>query len=186
MNLISTSWSCQRCGAAYISTPPGHGLCDQCVEDLDALAQASLSQSVSCPSCGGPVCPECGDAMATVLVPVPVPAPESVTEQVNRLIAGYRAHRQELTAPRTDHAQLGHRDRPPGSAQVVLTASQSDCLRDMLADAIAYQSVPAEGCPCCQGTPAEPCQEHSAAWSQVQAYRQLAADLGEEMTGDDH
>ena len=184
MNLISTSWSCQRCGAAYISTPPEHGLCDQCIDNLDALAQASLPQSVSCPSCGGPVCPDCGDAMATVLVPVPVPAPESVTEQVNRLIAGYRAHRQELTGPRPDHAPPGHPDQPPGSALVVLTATQSDCLRDMLADAIAYNSAPADGCPRCQGNPAELCPEHSPAWSVIQAYRQLAADLGE-VTGDE-
>jgi hypothetical protein len=178
MDLISTSWSCQRCGAAYISTPPAHGLCDQCLDDLDAVAQASLPVNVSCPSCGGPVCPDCGDAMATVLVPVPVPAPESVTEQVNRLIAGYRAHRQELAGPRTDHAQPGHPDQAPASAQPMLTASQSDCLRDMLADAIAHRSAPADGCPRCQGTRAEQCPEHSPAWSQVQAYRQLAADLG--------
>jgi len=37
MNLISTSWSCQRCGAAFISTPPEHGLCDQCLADLELL-----------------------------------------------------------------------------------------------------------------------------------------------------
>ena len=185
MNLISTSWSCQRCGAAYISTPPEHGLCGPCLDDLEAVAQVSLSESVSCPSCGGPVCPDCGDAMATVLVPVPVPAPESVTEQVNRLIAGYRAHRQDITGPHPDHALPQHPDQPPASAQAVLTASQSDCLRDMLADAIAHQSAPADGCPRCQGTPAEQCPEHSPAWSQVQAYRQLAADLGE-VTGDDH
>jgi hypothetical protein len=123
--------------------------------------------------------------MATVLVPVPVPAPESITEQVNRLIAAYRAHRQDITGPRPDHTP-GHPDRARGSALVVLTASQSDCLRDMLADAIAYQSAPADGCPRCQGTPAELCGEHSPAWSVIQAYRQLAADLGEEVTGDDH
>ena len=184
MNLISTSWSCQRCGAAYISTPPGHGLCGQCIEDLEALAQASLSESVSCPSGGGPVCPDCGDAMATVLVPVPVPAPGSVTEQVNRLIAGYRAHRQDITGPRPGYARPRQPDQASGSAQVVLTASQSDCLRDMLTDAITYRSAPAEGCPCCQGSPAEMCQEHSPAWSVIQAYRQLAADLGE-VTGDE-
>jgi hypothetical protein len=179
MNLISTSWSCQRCGAAYISTPPVHGLCDQCLDDLEAVAQASLSESVSCPSCGGPVCPDCGDAMATVLVPVPVPAPESVTEQAARLIAGYRAHRPELPGPRPDHAPPQDLDRAPGSVQVVLTASQSDCLRDMLADAIAYQSGRADGCPYCKGSPAELCQEHSPAASVIQAYEQLAADLGE-------
>lgn len=30
MDVISTSWSCARCGAAYISTPPDSGLCDDC------------------------------------------------------------------------------------------------------------------------------------------------------------
>ena len=30
MAVISTSWSCARCGAAYISTPPENGLCDDC------------------------------------------------------------------------------------------------------------------------------------------------------------
>ena len=39
MNLIGTSWSCQRCGAAFISTPPEHGLCGQCLADLEALAE---------------------------------------------------------------------------------------------------------------------------------------------------
>jgi hypothetical protein len=28
MDLISTSWSCARCGAGFDSTPPEHGLCD--------------------------------------------------------------------------------------------------------------------------------------------------------------
>ena len=39
MNLISTSWSCARCGAAFISTPPENGLCDQCISDLEALTR---------------------------------------------------------------------------------------------------------------------------------------------------
>ena len=97
MNLIRTSWSCQRCGAAYISTPPEHGLCDQCITDLTTHARGSLPDGTTCPSCGGPVCPDCGDALVTVLVPVPIPAPGSVTEQVTRLIVGYRQHRQEVT-----------------------------------------------------------------------------------------
>jgi predicted amidophosphoribosyltransferase len=97
MKLISTSWSCQRCGGAFISTPPEHGLCDQCIADLEAVASAQLPETVTCPSCGGPVCPDCGDAMVTVLVSVPASAPASVTEQAARLIAGYRAHRQEVT-----------------------------------------------------------------------------------------
>jgi len=31
MEVISTSWSCDRCGAAFISTPPDTGLCDDCI-----------------------------------------------------------------------------------------------------------------------------------------------------------
>jgi hypothetical protein len=54
----------------------------------------------------------------------------------------------------------------------------------MLADAIAFQSAPAARCPRCQDTSAELCAEHSPAWSLIQAYRRLAADLGE-ATGDD-
>ena len=30
MDLISTSWSCNRCGAAYIGTPPDSGICNDC------------------------------------------------------------------------------------------------------------------------------------------------------------
>lgn len=32
MELVSTSWSCNRCGAAFISTPPVHGLCEECAD----------------------------------------------------------------------------------------------------------------------------------------------------------
>jgi predicted amidophosphoribosyltransferase len=74
MDLISTSWSCQRCGGAFISTPPEYGLCDQCLRDLHTLAQAAQPPSLPCPQCGGPVCPDCGDPM-TLLIPVPMPQP---------------------------------------------------------------------------------------------------------------
>ena len=97
MNPTSTSWRCQQCGATFVSVPPEHGLCDQCITDLTTVARDSVPDSTMCPSCGGPVCPDCGDALVTVLVPVPIPAPGSVTEQVTRLIAGYRQHRQEVT-----------------------------------------------------------------------------------------
>jgi hypothetical protein len=63
MNLISTSWSCQRCGAAFISTPPEHGLCDQCIGDLEALARLAIPAPRPCPACGGPVCADCGKAL---------------------------------------------------------------------------------------------------------------------------
>ena len=97
MNLSSTSWRCQQCGATSVSVPPEHGLCDQCITDLTTVARDSVPDSTMCPSCGGPVCPDCGDALVTVLVSVPIPAPGSVTEQVTRLIVGYRQHRQEVT-----------------------------------------------------------------------------------------
>jgi hypothetical protein len=67
MNLISTSWSCQRCGAAYISTPPDHGLCDQCIADLEALARLTPIDSHPCPACGGPVCADCGKALILLI-----------------------------------------------------------------------------------------------------------------------
>jgi hypothetical protein len=70
MDLISTSWSCQRCGAAFISTPPKHGLCDQCIADLEALARLAPIVNQPCPLCGGPVCADCGKALVT-LVPLP-------------------------------------------------------------------------------------------------------------------
>jgi hypothetical protein len=54
MTLISTSWSCQRCGAAYISAPPDHGICDQCIAELDALFRLAPIDSHPCPACGGP------------------------------------------------------------------------------------------------------------------------------------
>ena len=78
MNLISTSWSCTRCGAAFISTPPDHGLCAQCISDLEALARLAVRP---CPACGGPVCADCGKALI-VLTPIglaglPEPAGEA-------------------------------------------------------------------------------------------------------------
>ena len=81
MNLISTSWSCQRCGAAYISTPPDHGLCDQCIADLEALARLALIDSHPCPACGGPGCADCGKALI-LLVPETARAVPSYSREV--------------------------------------------------------------------------------------------------------
>jgi len=68
MNLISTSWSCARCGAAFISTPPEHGLCDQCMADLEALAAIQVfADPQPCPTCGGAVCADCGRALLLLL-----------------------------------------------------------------------------------------------------------------------
>ena len=61
--------------------------------------------------------------------------------------------------------------------RVVLSATQSDCLRDMLADAIAYQEAGTGQCPVCRGHLAEDCAEHSPAWSLVESYRSLVQDL---------
>ena len=68
MNLISTSWSCARCGAAFISAPPETGLCDQCLSDLEALTRLARIAHQPCPTCGGPVCADCGQALI-VLTP---------------------------------------------------------------------------------------------------------------------
>ena len=67
MNLISTSWSCARCGAAFISTPPEHRLCDQCLADLEAIARLAPIANQPCPMCGGPVCADCGKALVVLL-----------------------------------------------------------------------------------------------------------------------
>jgi hypothetical protein len=61
--------------------------------------------------------------------------------------------------------------------QPVLTAAQADCLADMAADAIAYRRAAATGCPRCHQAPAGDCLEHSPDHAQIEAYRQLAADL---------
>jgi hypothetical protein len=67
MELISTPWSCARCGAAFISIPPEHGLCEDCLAVLEAQITAP-----DCPACGGPVCIDCGQR---VVLAVPVPWP---------------------------------------------------------------------------------------------------------------
>ena len=69
MNLISTSWSCQRCGAAFISTPPEHGLCDHCLAELELSFRLAPIAHRPCPLCGGPVCADCGKALI-VLAPI--------------------------------------------------------------------------------------------------------------------
>jgi hypothetical protein len=71
MTTFSTSWACTRCGAAFIGTPPEHGLCDQCLADLEAIARLAPIANQPCPLCGGPVCADCGKALVTLL---PVPA----------------------------------------------------------------------------------------------------------------
>ena len=60
---------------------------------------------------------------------------------------------------------------------VVLTAAQSDCLADMVADAIAYRCAAGTGCSHCHQSPAEECPEHSPDHALIESYRQLAADL---------
>ena len=79
MDLISTSWTCLRCGAAYISTPPDTGLCDQCAADLEAIARLAPIANQPCPLCGGPVCADCGKALITLLPPEP-PVPPGLVK----------------------------------------------------------------------------------------------------------
>ena len=67
MKLTSTLWTCQRCGGGFISTPPEHGLCDQCIRDLEAIARANMPDGPTCIECGGPVCPDCGQAVAVIV-----------------------------------------------------------------------------------------------------------------------
>ncbi len=70
MKLTSTSWSCARCGTAFIGAQPEHGLCGQCLAGLEALARLAPIANQPCPLCGGPVCADCGKALLT-LVPIP-------------------------------------------------------------------------------------------------------------------
>ena len=66
MNLTSTSWSCVRCGAAYISTQPE--------PELELSVQLAPIAHQACPTCGGPVCADCGKALVT-LIPLPATSP---------------------------------------------------------------------------------------------------------------
>jgi hypothetical protein len=94
MELTSISWSCQQCGATGSGERPWHRLCDQCLAGLQALALQSLPQTGSCPTCGGPVCPDCGDVMP-LLVPVPAPDGDPVPGQLTALLIGYRTGSQQ-------------------------------------------------------------------------------------------
>jgi hypothetical protein len=89
MTIISTSWTCQRCAATCTDEPPWHRLCDPCVADLQALAQQALPHTATCPSCGGPCCPQCGDAMP-LIVPVPVPPDAPDAAQLAEQLIAYR------------------------------------------------------------------------------------------------
>ena len=79
MTTFSTSWACNRCGAAFIGTPPEHGLCDQCLADLQALARLAPVAAQPCPACGGPVCADCGTALV-LLVPGGLAIPDHAGE----------------------------------------------------------------------------------------------------------
>ena len=68
MELISTSWTCLRCGDAYLGPPPEHGLCDRCVAELDTLIKLAPLASQPCPVCGGPVCTDCGQRLVPVIL----------------------------------------------------------------------------------------------------------------------
>jgi hypothetical protein len=103
MAVISTSWSCARCGAAYISTPPEDGLCDDCTVRL-----------------------------------------------LREIFFGTR--------------------------QIALSAVQTDYLRDMLADAVAYRRARTGACSACRAASQE-CTEHDGEETRIEAYQQLATIL---------
>jgi hypothetical protein len=86
MKLLDISWSCVRCGAAFIGTPPEHGLCDQCLADLNALARLAPIANQPCPLCGGPVCADCGKALIALL-PVP-PVPPGLAKKPTKGVSG--------------------------------------------------------------------------------------------------
>jgi hypothetical protein len=96
MNLITTSWACQQCGATCIADPPWHRLCDLCLAALQSLALQHLPETGSCPSCGGPVCPDCGDAMP-LLVPAPALPGDPVAAHLAELLTSYRTVHERVT-----------------------------------------------------------------------------------------
>jgi hypothetical protein len=75
MDLISTSWTCRRCGAPHVGTPPEHGLCEDCLRDAPCTCAHPRTINIcpdalpTCHACGGPVCPDCGQRLI-MLVPV--------------------------------------------------------------------------------------------------------------------
>jgi hypothetical protein len=84
MNLNSESWSCTRCGAAFIGTRPEHSLCVECFADLGALATGLAPiANQPCPLCGGLVCADCGKALVTLL-PIPPAGPRKPSREVTR------------------------------------------------------------------------------------------------------
>jgi hypothetical protein len=82
MDLISTSWTCQRCGGAFISTPPDSGLCPDCVCNAECTCPHPEAPLYMCPDaqavcsqCGGPVCVRCGQRLMLI---VPVTGPTHI------------------------------------------------------------------------------------------------------------
>jgi hypothetical protein len=83
MNLISTSWTCQKCGSGYSGTPPDSGICEACTRQAPCTCprpettEACPDALVTCAECGGPVCPDCGQRL---LLLIPVAAYTGLTE----------------------------------------------------------------------------------------------------------
>ena len=73
MDLISTAWSCARCGAGFISTPPSHGLCGQCSIDPQT------------------------DTPTTAANATPCDQPTRIAELVEEFLTSYRNRGQEVT-----------------------------------------------------------------------------------------
>jgi hypothetical protein len=75
MNHTATSWTCQKCGNGYTSTPPDSGICETCTSQ--ALCTCPRAETVQacpdllplCNECGGPLCPDCGQRLL-LLIPV--------------------------------------------------------------------------------------------------------------------
>jgi hypothetical protein len=101
--------------------------------------------------------------------------------QTDDLCPSCGAHLIEISGPSTDRVIQQCRacawSVTWATPQLVLTAAQSDCLAAMAADAIAYRRAAATGCPHCHQAPAADCPEHAPDHVQIEAYRQLAADL---------
>ncbi len=64
-----------RCGAAFIGAPPEHGLCDQCLADLDTPRPASPGRQTSPARCAAArSAPTAAKPLLTLLPAPPDPA----------------------------------------------------------------------------------------------------------------
>jgi hypothetical protein len=73
MNAINESWSCPSCGVRFVSTPPNHRLCRDCLARLESLG---YEPAPGAPYGDLPPCLDCGGPMVEVVPMLQPPDPE--------------------------------------------------------------------------------------------------------------